>query len=226
MAKLVWVKEEVEVKILSLVLGGSVDSQIIAEEASLFRRLMIFSGNFSEAKILSKTSSMMTSWMQDLVDLDRKGNQMVIELGTRLVWEVSIEDFSTMMISVLVVLEEVQVCSSKCKWVVEWVEVVSLLSRHLHFLQDSHPSQSSKRPTLRMANAWPGPRRRLSTTRVRRLPRSRSQLMMGAATRPKIPTCWLEEGLMVNSARCSGALAKGHLERSEEFWKALWRGRN
>ena len=54
-------KEEVEVKILSLVLGGSVDSQIIAEEASLFRRLMIFSGNFSEAKILSKTSSMMTS---------------------------------------------------------------------------------------------------------------------------------------------------------------------
>ena len=88
--------------------------------------------------------------MQDLVDLDKKGNQMVIELGTRSVWE---EDFSTMMISVLVVLEEGQVCSSKCKWVVEWVEVVSLLSRHLHFLQDSHPSQSSKRPTLRMANA-------------------------------------------------------------------------
>ena len=87
------------------------------------------------------------------MDLDRKGNQMVIELGTRLVWEVSTEDFSTMMISVLVVLEEGQVCSSKCKWVVEWVEVVSLLSRHLHFLQDSHPSQSSKRPTLRMANA-------------------------------------------------------------------------
>ena len=87
------------------------------------------------------------------MDLDRKGNQMVIELGTRLVWEVSIEDFSTMMISVLVVLEEGQVCSSKCKWVVEWVEVVLLLSRHLHFLQDSHPSQSSKRPTLRMANA-------------------------------------------------------------------------
>ena len=48
-------------KILSLVLEGLVDSQIIAEEASLSRRLMIFSDNFLEAKILSKTSSMMTS---------------------------------------------------------------------------------------------------------------------------------------------------------------------